>query len=53
MVKIGQQQGILRLGEMQVTVVPQGRDGTDDAADTGNDQRDGVAFFTHCDFSSG
>ena len=45
--EVVEQQGVLRLGEMQVAVVPQGPDGADDGANTGNDQRDGVTFFTH------
>ena len=51
--EIAEQQCIFGFGEVQVAVEPQGSDGAEDAADTGDDQRDGVTFFTHCGLSGG
>ena len=49
--EVVEQQRILRLGEMQVTVVPQAAHRTDDGADASEDQGDGVTLFTHCGVS--
>lgn len=51
--EVAEQQRILGLGEVQVTVVPEATHGAEDGADTGDDQGDGVTFFAHCGLSGG